>query len=153
MQWVWKKKKCPDRIDQHIDLVQELALNEIVEFLAPSAFNLTFVLFVYGPNCDLVGNLCNGYWQFEAIQDFTQAFKNMGIFFLGDIFSTLVTAVILKVCCRINIFHAMAAMLKEFKYAFCTLLIARILHVSKICLRSYFNLNDKMAQFISMLVI
>ena len=139
-QIVWKKIKSPDKIGHLIDMIQELAVYELVEFLAPSAFLLSFALLVYGPNCDLIGNLCNDYWQFEAIQDFSQAFQNMGTFFLVDLFSTLVTATILKVFCQINIWHVMMELLKEFNYAFCAILGTRLFNVSKIMNWSQFNL-------------
>ena len=128
---VWKKKQSPDNVGQHIDLIQELAVYELVEFLAPCVFMLSFALLVYGPNCNLVGNLCNDYWQFEAIQDFNQAFQNMGTFFVVDLLSTLVTAITLKACCQINIMHAMVEILQEFSFAFLAILGTRISTASK----------------------
>ena len=140
---VWIRYSAPDKIEQHIDLIQELAVYELVEFLAPSTFILSFALLVYGPNCDLVGNLCNDYWQFEATQDFTQAFQNMGTFFVLDILSTFVTAIILKTFCQINILYVMTELLKEFKYGFCGILGTRIFNVNKITFVSKISLQRK----------
>ena len=132
MRIVWKRKQSPDNVGQHIDLIHELAVYELVEFLAPGAFILSFAILVHGPNCDLVGNLCNDYWQFELIQDFSQAYQNMGTFFVVDLLSTMVTVVTLKTCCQIDILHIMMQLLQEFSYVFCAILGTRIWTVSKI---------------------
>ena len=51
---VWINKNHPEQLNKQIDLIQELVVNELVEFLVPGAYILAFALLVYGSNCDLI---------------------------------------------------------------------------------------------------
>ena len=62
-----KRKDC--NIEVVVDLVQDLALCELVEFHAPLAFMLLLAVAFYGPNATLFGNIGNSYWTFSAIEN------------------------------------------------------------------------------------
>ena len=64
---VWIRKRRPQDIEKHIDLLQELARNELVELLAPLAFVIAFVVAYYGPNSGIIGGVGATIWQFVAI--------------------------------------------------------------------------------------
>ena len=127
---VWINKTHPEHLNQQIDLIQELVVNELVEFLVPGAYTLAFALLVYGPNCDLIGNLCNGYWSFQSIQDFNTAFQNMGLFLLVELLGTIATSITLKAYCHIDIMYALSSLQKEFEIIFCMVIVLRIFGVS-----------------------
>ena len=124
------RKLNPEKIEQQIDMLQELAIYELVEFVAPTVVIPTFALLVHGPNCELIGNLCNSYWQFEGIKDMATSFKNMVTFWFVDILSTMITTITMKLCCGINILHIMMELLREFRFAFCVLICLRMSTVS-----------------------
>ena len=63
------KKRNPGNINKQIFLLQKLALAELVEFVAPLAFLLPFVIGYYGPNSKLIGNLGSNYFHFRAVED------------------------------------------------------------------------------------
>ena len=120
------RKLNPEKIELQIDLLQEMAIYELVEFVAPTVVILTFGLLVLGPNCELIGNLCNSYWQFVGIQDMAQAFENMVTFWFVDILSTMITTLTIKLCCGINMLHIMMELLREFRFVFCAVTSTRI---------------------------
>ena len=136
---MWIRKRNPENIEQQIDLIQELAVYLLIEFVGPSVVILTFALLVYGSNCHLIGNLCNDYWQFSAIQDISQAFQNMGTFFIVDLLSIFTTVFTMKFCCGINILHVMMELLREFRYPFCAIIFTRIFAVSRLNFSSAFH--------------
>ena len=45
--------------------VQILVLSECLEIVIPLAYLLCFVIAYYGPNADILGNIKNGYWQYQ----------------------------------------------------------------------------------------
>ena len=139
---VWLKKKYPEDVDAYIHLIQELVVYELVEFLAPTVFLIMFALLAYGSNCHLIGNLCNGYWQFVPIQDIPQALLNLGTLCVVDILGTLLSSIILKAICKINILIVMKELIKEYKFAFCAVLGFRTSAVCKKCNGSFSVLNN-----------
>ena len=127
---VWTKKRHSERIDKCIDLIQELAVAELVEFLCPLSFSLALALAYYGPNCWLIGNLCWEMWGFSALTDINQTFIAMGTFFAVDLCSTAITAFILKYVCQINLLNAFNELLKEFRIGFFVPLTTLVMLVS-----------------------
>ena len=63
------KNQSPQMIQSQIEILQELAITEIVEFVAPLGFILVFVAAAYGPNEKLFGNIGNSYWAYREIED------------------------------------------------------------------------------------
>ena len=45
--------------------VQILVLSECLEIVIPLAYLLCFVIAYHGPNADILGNIKNGYWQYQ----------------------------------------------------------------------------------------
>ena len=111
--WITKRKSEKDD-EKRINLLQELALNELVEFLAPLSFLVTIVVAYYGPNSTLIGDVGNGYWQYTAIKDIKPMIKTVVIFFLVDFISAIVCALLLWRFCKINLFKSAMALEKEF---------------------------------------
>ena len=97
-----------------VEAIQELVLNEHVEFMIPIAYAICFAMAYYGPNAEILGGIKNSYWQFEAVEDFITAFEGVAKFFLIDTVSVVITSVTLWMSCRINITKVYKHMMKEF---------------------------------------
>ena len=122
LQIVWNKKFHPQDIQKQIHLLQELSVNELVEFHGPLSFILGISVAFYGPNAKIIGNVGNSYWAFTAIEDINRTLLITGIFFLIDFSSTLVSATILWLACKINLWKALFELQKEFSSSFCVVL-------------------------------
>ena len=119
---VWLNKQRPMNIDKQIDLLQKLVVNELVEFMAPLAFLLSFVVAYYGPNSNIIGNVCANVWQYKKVEDINETMGTIFLFFFTDFSSVVVCAIILRVVCKINIFKAFIATEKEFGIVLCIIL-------------------------------
>ena len=118
MKIVYLKKKKPDNNDKIVSLLQELVINEMVEFMVPLAY-LTGLLFCYfGTNAELIGNIGSVYWQYKPIEDLGHTVKYVMMFFFVDLGSLIVSTVVLWKCCEINIFRAYSEIQKEFGWTF-----------------------------------
>ena len=116
---VWKKKRHPNNVLDQIDSLQDLALYELVEFYTPLSFIMVIAVAYFGPNASIFGNISNSYWTYTAIEDINQTLSIMGQFFLIDFGSTIMSAMILWLCCRINLWVAIIELQIEFGKAFC----------------------------------
>ena len=125
------KKRNPDLTDKPIELIEDLALCELVEFQAPLGFIFAFIGAYYGPNSELFGNIRNSYWTYAKIKDIEETLIKMVIFFLVDFSSTVVSGIILWVSSHINLWKAFAALQKEFYVSFGYLLAYFLVLVSK----------------------
>ena len=112
--YVWLKRRNLGSIHNQINILQDLAINELVEFHATLSFILVFSIAYYGPNAHLFGNISNSYWTYIAIEDITQTLGNMILFFLVDFSSVIISAVILWYFCNINLLKVFLALLEEF---------------------------------------
>ena len=116
------KRKNSNRIDEQVEVLQDMVLNELVEFLVPLAFMLALAGAYYGPNSELFGNIGNGYWAFEAIEDINQYFTNVATFFFIDLSTTVATAIVLWFPWRIAYWNAFVELQMEFFAEFCFIL-------------------------------
>ena len=115
---IYINKRRPNQEEKQAKLIQELVINEIVEFMVPMACLVSFAVAYYGPNAELIGGVGNGYWQYSPIENINRAIKNMFMFFLVDLGSLIVSGLLLWICCRININRAYATIQKEFGVLF-----------------------------------
>ena len=63
--WRAKKNCTKKNLQKLIKSVQILVLAESLEIVIPLAYLLCFVIAFYGPNADILGNIKNGYWQYQ----------------------------------------------------------------------------------------
>lgn len=115
---IYLNKKRSMEEDKQVGLLQELVINEIVEFMVPPAYLATFVIAFYGPNAELIGNVRNGYWQFTQTSDIDHTIRFVVILFCIDLCSLLISAIFLWIFCRINLYRAFVEIQKEFGLAF-----------------------------------
>ena len=115
---IYIRKKNPDETERQINLLQELAINEIVEAMVPMLYLLCFTLAYYGPNSALIGNVGNSDWQYQAVDDFGYSFSLVFIFFLVDVCSAIIGAILLWIFCHIKLHRAYVAIQNEFGIGF-----------------------------------
>ena len=127
---VYLRKRKPDKMDKQIEVIEELALYETVEFHAPLAYALILGVTYHGPNGHLYGNILNSSWTFNAIKDIYQTLKSMLLFFMVDFCSTITSAVILWFSCKIKLWKVFAKIQKEFGVAFALILSHQLIIVS-----------------------
>ena len=119
---VWDRKRNPIAIENQIDLLQDLSISELVELQAPLSFTLLFALAYYTPIGGLIGNVSNGYWAYEAIDNINDTLANMIILFLVDFVSTLASVLILWYSCKINLLMLFTELQREFYGGFILIL-------------------------------
>ena len=118
MKIIWLRKKKGNKVKRQIELVQELVINEMVEFIIPLSYLLCFLTAYFGPNSFLIGNVCNGLWQYAAVDGIDKTLETIAIFFIIDCLSGLSCFLILKIYANINILKALSYLQKEFGMLF-----------------------------------
>ena len=99
---------------KQIKLLQELVMNEVIEFQVPLCYLICFIMGYYGPNSGIIGNIGNSYWQYAAVENVTHTVQNVLAFFIFDVLGLLLTGALLWQYCRINLYNAYVAVQKEF---------------------------------------
>ena len=112
------KRRRPKDVDAQIRLLQDLVVNEIVEFVVPLTYLICLLAGYFGPNSELLGNIGNGDWQYSPIEDINHTVRYVLMFFLVDLGSLLVSATLLWWLCRANLYEAFTLIQKEFGLAF-----------------------------------
>ena len=128
---VWKKKFYPSNVEAQMNLLTDLAINELVEFHAPLSYILVIAVTYHGPNGSIFGNVMNGYWKYKAIENIESTLSNMMVFFVVDFSSTLLTGGILWFACQINLWNLFADLQREFRVPFCVILGCLLVLVRK----------------------
>ena len=127
---IWIKKFNEFNTEKQTELLQELTINEMVEFFAPLTYLLSFTIAYYSPNSHLLGNIGNGYWQYEKIEDVGHVIENIFMFFAVDCISAVVCFLLLWGTCRINMFRAWSCLQKEFEMIFAVNMVHLVNSVS-----------------------
>ena len=63
--WRAKRNFTKKSLHKLMKSVQILVLAESLEIVIPLAYLLCFVIAYHGPNADILGNIKNGYWQYQ----------------------------------------------------------------------------------------
>ena len=96
--------------------IMNVVVNESIEFIMPIAYILCFLMAYYGPNADILGNVKNDYWQYSAVSDIDDTMKWISIMFGIDFISTIISFLLLRIFCKINIFKIYVLLQKEMWY-------------------------------------
>jgi hypothetical protein len=134
---VWMKLRNSLDINTQIDLLVKLCINELVECLAPLAFQLTFLSAYYGPNSAILGNIGSNMWHYRSLDDIEAFFGKILRLYFADFSSLIISAIILWTFCQINLLKALMTIEKEFKSLMMLILCYNItlvrLHFSHDC--------------------
>ena len=123
-----------------MNAVMNVVVNESVEFIMPIAYILCFLMAYYGPNADILGNVKNGYWQYLAVSNISDTMKWISIMFAIDFISTIISFILLRIFCKINIFKIYVLLQKEMWYVLSVHQCYLVEEVIK-SLYSYFNIR------------
>ena len=129
---VWMKMKNNGTIQDQVNELQNLALNEIIEFHASLSFLFVVLVACHSPNAHLVGNIKNSYWKYEEIEDINKTMLGMGVFFLVDFSTGVICSLILWFTCKINFWKVFLELQKEYAVGLCVKLGRVTTIVSKI---------------------
>ena len=101
---IWYHKKGGEINDKKkVGALITLCSNEATEFVLPLAYACVVLISYYGPNAEIMGNIKNSSWQYAGITDINDTIFWLAVMFLVDSGSTIVSLVLLKVFCDINI--------------------------------------------------
>ena len=115
------KRKMPEDTNNSIKYLQKLVLNEIVEFICPTSFMLSFLVAYNGKNAPLMGGIGSSMWQYNEIEDVYATLGMMMMFFVTDLSSVVVCSLLLWAYCKINFFKAVFQIIDEFGLLFIVL--------------------------------
>ena len=127
---VWKKTYNTLGLEEQVNLLQKLAINDLVEFIVPLVFLVTVVTAYYGPNSEILGNISSDLWHYTSIQDIKVYVERILIFFLTDVFSLLLCSIILLLATKINLYKVIIILENEFGNIFCLIIGTGINYVS-----------------------
>ena len=91
-----------------------LVLAELCEGLIHLAYIIGFVMAYYGPNSKLIGNVGNGDWHYEAVDDVSHTFRVMFGLFAMDLVSLSLNSAIVWMKSNVNIVQEFCYVLKKY---------------------------------------
>ena len=100
------------------DALKILVLSESLEFVMPLGYLACFVAAFYGPNADVLGNVKNSYWQYQAVENLERAISNLLLLVSIDLLSLVISLFLLWKFCKINILKVYIYLQKQYGYAF-----------------------------------
>ena len=126
-----KKKIRTQSFEDFSTLVQQIVINESQKIVIPLAYLACFSIAFIGPNADTLGNVQNGYWQFQAVEDLWTPVKNLLILVSIDSSITLFFGLFFYLVLEVNVIHVFLHICEEYgriftwqtayilKYLFC----------------------------------
>ena len=105
--------------DWQVGAVMNLVINESVEFIMPIGYTICFLCAYYGPNAAILGNIQNGYWQYSAVTNLEATIGLIATMFFIDFGSTIISFLLLRVYCKINIIKMYMYLQKEMWHVLC----------------------------------
>ena len=129
LQIVRMKKENLGTIRNEDELIQDLTLNELVEFHAPVSYMITYLLIHIGPNGCL---FWSNHLSCNDKKKMIEVVTNILFFSSIDFASTLLIAIILWVSCKINLWKSFFVMQKENYLEFAVMLGFTMFTVNKI---------------------
>ena len=103
---------------------------ETLEALVPLAYVITILIAYYGPNANILGNIGNSQWQYEAIPDIRRLIENLTLMFVIDIFGAISVGLLLWKMCSINVMRKASEVIQDY-WAIIAVIVANFLsHVS-----------------------
>jgi hypothetical protein len=87
---------------------------EIMEFLVPLIYIVTFAMAYYGPNADIIGNIKNSDWTYKAVEDVSDFVGDLFMIFFIDFASCIISGLVLWKFADLNFFEECYKMMKVF---------------------------------------
>jgi len=93
---------------------QLVVVGQSLGIIIPLSFLACLAAVYHGPNAVNLGNVKSDYFQWQKIDDFGRAVFNLLIFVFFDIFSSIITCLVVNFTCRVNLLKVWVHVLKEF---------------------------------------
>ena len=131
-----KRKNNNESSDELATLVQEIAIGETLKIIIPLAYLACFSIAYVSPNADILGNVKNSYWHFQAVDDLSAAVIKLLIIVAIESSIALISCLFLYFITNINVCHVYIFLCKEYgrfftwqtafilKYLFCWISIS-----------------------------
>ena len=119
-----------------VNALLSLVINEATEFVLPISYGIIVTMAYYGPNAELIGNIKNGLWHYTAIERFDNSMFWITTLFLADLASTVVSFILLKVFCKINIVTMFLRIQKHVGFLFA---IQQAYFISEVSIIGYYK--------------
>ena len=114
---LWYSRKDKNE-EKKADIVLSLIINEAAESLMPIAYLICLLMAYYGPNAEMLGNIKFGGWNFSSITNIETSLFWIFVLFFVDFGSTIISAILLKVFGKMNIFKMYVQMQRELGFLF-----------------------------------
>ena len=87
---------------------------EMVEFLTPIAYTVSFIMAFYGTNADLIGGVKFSDWQYEEVEDIAAFLTESGMMFIADFTCAVASGILLRKFASINMLEEGYKLLRLF---------------------------------------
>ena len=99
--------------------VEYLVLQEILELAVQIVYCTSFLIAYFGPNATVLGNVYNGWWQFEIVHSWIDKLTNVFIFFCIDVVQGILLGFTLYHFCRLNVYEVYLFRLRQYGPLIC----------------------------------
>lgn len=114
---VWYNRKWSRKNqEKQVKAIMSLIINESLEFLMPIAYVICLLMAYYGPNAEILGNIKNSYWQYIEINNIEKTLQWIGMMFVVDVASAVISFIVLWWLCKINILRIYLQVQNEIWY-------------------------------------
>ena len=94
--------------------VLKLIATELVEFLVPICYLITYIFAFYGPNSTLIGSVKFSDWQYSSVEDIVSFSSNLMAMFTADLACLIISATFLFKLCLTNALQETYKLMKIF---------------------------------------
>ena len=102
--------------------VVTLITSEFIEAFIPLGYVIAFTMAYYGPNAELYVNVGNDYFGGKALENVNEFYIPMGLMFVFDTFSIVITAAYLHYSSNVNVAREFCQLMKVYWFVFMILL-------------------------------
>ena len=114
-----KIKTIKTKTTEHLNAAKQkmltnLTLSELTEGMVPVIYATGISTGYYGYNGTILGDIKNGYWGYQPIDDIGYLFQIMGLLFGVDVLSLLINYFILSTMTNVNLFSECCRIMKKY---------------------------------------
>ena len=95
-------------------MVANLVLAELTEGMVPVVYALGISTGYYDYNGSIIGNIKNGYWGYQPIDNIGYLFQIMALLFGIDFFSMLINYFVLSTLANVSLFQELSRIMKKY---------------------------------------
>ena len=110
----------PNQIDTKMDnssnneALKCLILTEMLKTIIPIIYVFSFLIAYFGPNANVLGNVQNDYWQYEKVDDVSEKFSRIGMFFIFDVGRVIIFSALIWRYCKFDIYGTYCNIIRHY---------------------------------------